>query len=103
MDNELKSNALGMGLKGQYELRKTIIRMVKDGKKGNEIAKILGVSEGHVSNVKKLYANGGAKALQPQKRGRPVGKNSILTPGQPQTHFYTIIRAVTMLVFAFID
>ena len=63
-----------MGLKGQYELRKTIIRMVKDGKKGNEIAKILGVSEGHVSNVKKLYANGGAKALQPQKRGRPVGK-----------------------------
>ena len=82
MDNELKSNALGMGSKGQHELRKTIIRMVKDGKQGNEIANILGVSEGHVSNVKKLYANGGAKALQPQKRGRPAGKNSILTPEQ---------------------
>ena len=75
MDNELKSNALGMGLKGQYELRKTIIRMVKDGKKGNEIAKILGVSEGHVSNVKKLYATGGAKALKPSKRGRPAGRH----------------------------
>ena len=78
----MKSNALGMGSKGQHELRKTIIRMVKDGKQGNEIANILGVSEGHVSNVKKLYANGGAKALQPQKRGRPAGKNSILTPEQ---------------------
>ena len=82
MDNELKSNALGMGSKGQFELRKTIIRMVKDGKQGKEIANILGVSEGHVSNVKKLYAKGGAKALQPQKRGRPAGKNSILTPEQ---------------------
>ncbi len=36
MDNELKSNALGMGSKGQFELRKTIIRMVKDGKQGKE-------------------------------------------------------------------
>ena len=82
MEEELKANALRMGRKGQHELRKTIIRMLKDGKKGNEIAKDLGVSKGHVSNVKKLYEKGGAKALQPKKRGRQAGKNLILTPEQ---------------------
>ena len=82
MEDELKSNALSMGSKGQHELRKTIIRMLKDGKKGKEIAKDLGVSEGHVSNVKKLYATGGASALKPAKRGRPAGRNAILTQEQ---------------------
>ena len=82
MEDELKANALGMGSKGQHELRKTIIRMLKDGKRGTEIAKELGVSKGHVSNVKKLYETGGAKALKPAKRGRPAGKNKILEPEQ---------------------
>lgn len=82
MEDELKTNALRMGSNGQYELRKLIIRMLKNGKRGNVIAKELGVSEGHVSNVKKLYENGGAKALNPVKRGRPAGKNKILTPEQ---------------------
>ncbi len=82
MEDELKANALGMGSKGQHELRKTIIRMLKDGKRGRDIAKELGVSEGHVSNIKKLYENGGAGALKPAKRGRPAGKNKILTPEQ---------------------
>ena len=37
----------------------------------------LGVSKGHVSNVKKLYEAGGAASLKPKKRGRPAGKNKI--------------------------
>ena len=82
MENDLKSDVLNIGSKGQHDLRKTIIRMLKDGKKGKEIAKDLGVSEGHVSNVKKLYEAGGAVALKPKKRGRPAGKNEILTPEQ---------------------
>ena len=82
MENELKSDALNIGSKGQHDLRKTIIRMLKDGKKGKEIAKDLGVSVGHVSNVKKLYETGGATALKPKKRGRPAGKNKVLTPEQ---------------------
>ena len=87
MENELKANALSMGSKGQHELRKTIIRMLKDGKKGKEIAKDLGVSEGHVSSVKKLYDQGGAKALQPKKRGRQAGKNLILLLAQLNREF----------------
>ena len=46
---------MSMGSKGRHELRKTIIRMLKDGWSGKQIAKNLGVSEGHVSNVKKLF------------------------------------------------
>ena len=91
MEDELKANALCMGSKGQHELRKTIIRMLKDGKRGKEIAKELGVSEGHVSNVKKLYETGGAKALKPAKRGRPAGKNKILTPEQEREIQKTIV------------
>ena len=91
MEDELKTNALCMGSKGQHELRKTIIRMLKDGKRGKEIAKELGVSEGHVSNVKKLYETGGAKALKPAKRGRPAGKNKILTPEQEREIQKTIV------------
>ena len=53
MENELKTNARKVGKEAQYEIRKTIIRMLKNGKKGKEIAKDLGVSEGHVSNIKK--------------------------------------------------
>ena len=59
-----------------------IIRMLKGGKKGMEIAKDLRMSAGHVSNVKKLYETGGAIALKPKKRGRPAGKNKVLTPEQ---------------------
>lgn len=82
MEDELKTDALNIGSKGQHDLRKTIIRMLKDGKKGNQIAKDLGVSKGHVSNVKKLYEAGGAASLKPKKRGRPAGKNKILSPEQ---------------------
>ena len=57
MEKEWKANARGAGAKGQYEIRKSIIRMLLDGKSGQETAKLLGVSEGHVSNVRKLYPN----------------------------------------------
>ncbi len=44
---ELKSDALNIGSKGQHDLRKTIIQMLKDGKNGSELkanAKSLGLS-----------------------------------------------------------
>jgi len=78
------SDAMRMGVKGQHELRKTIIRMEKDGKSGRQTAKNLGVSEGYISNVKKLYEKGGASALKPAKRRRLAIKNKILTPEQEQ-------------------
>lgn len=53
---------------------KTIVRMLKKGMKGNEIAKILDVSKGHVSNVKKAYAENGIKGIKPKHQGRCVGE-----------------------------
>lgn len=55
MEDELKANELSMGPKAQHELRKTIIQMLKDGKRGKEFAKELGLSEMYVSSVKMLY------------------------------------------------
>lgn len=79
MDNELKTDALHMGSEGQYGLRKLIAKKLIDAKKGKDIAKELGVRGGHVSNVRKLVREGGTKSLKPKKRGRPKGKNSVLT------------------------
>lgn len=40
-----------------------------------EIAKILGVSEGHVSNVKKAYEAEGIKGIKPKQMGRKKAIN----------------------------
>jgi hypothetical protein len=54
MENELKTNALKAGAEGQYQIRKNIIRLLKSGKSGRETAKLLDVSEWHVSNVRNI-------------------------------------------------
>jgi transposase len=82
MENELKINAKKVSIETQYEIRKTIVRMLKNGVKGSEIAKQLGVSEGHVSNVKKAYKQNGIEGIKPKKEGRKVGEKRILTPEQ---------------------
>ncbi len=58
-ENKLKTNARSVGTETQYEIRKNRIRLLKSGKTGREIAKLLGVSEGHVSNTKKAYQENG--------------------------------------------
>ncbi len=55
MEEELRINAQKVSTKTRYEIRKAIVRMIKSGIKDKNIAKQLGVSEGHVSNVKKAY------------------------------------------------
>lgn len=82
MEKEWKANARGAGAKGQYEIRKSVIRMLLDGKSGQETAKLLGVSEGHVSNVKKLYEQGGLEGLRIGQRGRKSGQKRVLTAEQ---------------------
>lgn len=48
MEKELRTNAVKMSPEEQYQIRKSIIRLFKQGKKNGEIAKILDVSERHV-------------------------------------------------------
>lgn len=82
MENELRTEVRKTTAETQYEIRKTIVRMLKKGMKGKEIAKILNVSEGHVSNVKKAYKEHGIDGIKPKHQGRKQGEKRILTPEQ---------------------
>lgn len=92
MEKELRTNAVKMSPEEQYQIRKSIVRLSKQGKNNGEIAKILDVSERHVRSVKKQYAEGGINALKPQKRGRSIGEKRILTPEQENEIQKTIVE-----------
>lgn len=82
MEEKLRTNAVRKSPKEQYELRKSIIRLVSKGKSNEEIAETLDVSERHVRATKKTYAEYGLDGLKPKKRGRKVGEKRRLTPEQ---------------------
>ncbi len=80
MEKELKTNAVKLSPEEQYQIRKSIVRLFKQGKKNGEIAQILDVSERHVMAVKKMYAENGIAGIKPKTRGRKTGEKRILTP-----------------------
>ena len=82
MGNELKTSAVRLSPREQYQIRKSIIRLAQKGKSNEEIAEILDVSLRHVQNTKKLYADGGIAAIKPRTRGRRKGEKRTLTPQQ---------------------
>lgn len=90
MEEELKLTAQKSSSETQYEIRKLIVRMLKQGIKGKDIANQLGVSEGHVSNVKSAYAKEGIEGIKPKVMGRKTGEKRILTPEQ-EKEIQTII------------
>lgn len=92
MENELKINAQKVSAETQYEIRKTIVRMLKNGIKGKEIAKQLGVSEGHVSNVKRAYEQNGSEGIKSKPMGRKQGEKRILTSDMEKEIMNVIIE-----------
>ena len=91
MEKELRVNARKADAETQYEIRKAIIRMLKNGMTGKEIAKQLDVSEGHVSNVKKAYETNGIAGIKPKHQGRKTGEKRILSPQQEKEIMRMII------------
>ena len=91
MDKELKTNAVRLSPEEQYQIRKSIIRLIKKGKNTEEVAEILDVSLRHVQNTRKLYADGGIAAIKPKTRGRRKGEKRTLTPGQEKEIQETIV------------
>ncbi len=79
LGEELRINAQKVSTETQYEIRKTIVRMLKNGIKGKDK---LGVSEGHVSNVKKAYKLHGIEEIKSKPMGRKMGDKRILTSEQ---------------------
>jgi transposase len=90
MENELKTNAVRLSPEQQYEIRKSIVRLVKKGKAIKEIAEVLDVSERHVYNTKKRYVEQGIAGIKPKIRGRRKGEKRMLMPEQ-EKEIQTII------------
>jgi len=82
MEKELKTNAKRLGPEEQFQLRKSIIRLSKQGKKTKEIAELLDVSERHVNATKKAYKENGFDGIKLKVRGRRLGDGRSLTPEQ---------------------
>ena len=78
----MRTNARQATTEEQYQIRKNIIRLLKEGKSGREIAKLLDVSEGHVSNVKTASTKNGISGIKIGTRGRRKGDKRTLTPAQ---------------------
>ena len=80
--NELEINATKMTPQEQYFLRKFIIRLHLQGKKTSEIEILTGAKTRHINSTIRKYKLGGYEAINLKRMGRPVGKNSVLTPEQ---------------------
>jgi len=82
MDKELKTNAKHASPEEQFQLRKSIVRLSKQGKKPAEIAEILDVSRRHVESTIKKYREQGFAGIKQKQRGRRMGAKRSLTPEQ---------------------
>jgi len=91
MEKELKTNAKQATTEEQYQIRKSIVRLMKDGISGREIARLLDVSEGHVSNIKKAYEKDGIAGIKIKARGRRMGSQRALSLDQELEIRQTIV------------
>ena len=82
MENDLKTKAKHASPEEQFMIRKSIIRLHKQGKKSAEIEETLDVSRRHVASTIKKYKEQGFAGIKPRKRGRKQGEQRTLTPEQ---------------------
>lgn len=92
MDKDLKTNAVNLSQDAQYQIRKSIIRLYKSGKRPKEIAEILDVSRRHAESTIKRYNELGMAGIRPGKRGRRKGDKRVLTPEQEKKIRSTIVE-----------
>lgn len=87
---ELKTNAKYLSQDEQYQIRKNIVRLLKQGHAPNEVGKMLDVSRSLVYATKKAYDEKGIDGIKAGKRGRRHGEKRILTPEQERIIRQTI-------------
>ena len=66
----------------QYEIRKQVIRLRKQGILNKVLAEGVGISEGRASKIWRSYIREGSKAISLGKRGRRTGEKRTLTMEQ---------------------
>lgn len=67
------TDARKLNQQAQFELRKQIVRLRKQGKEVKEISEITGISSTHISTIWQKYQRGGLDAIKPGVRGRRLG------------------------------
>jgi len=77
-----KIDARKLSTEAQQQIRNQAIRLKKAGRTYKEISEITGVHETTACKWYKSYLDGGKKAIQIKKRGRPKGSCRTLTPEQ---------------------
>ncbi len=63
----------------QYELRKQLVRLRKQGMNNKTAAEIVGISANHGSTIWQKYQRGGIEAIKPGARGRQPGAKRTLS------------------------
>lgn len=66
----------------QYELRKQLVRLRKQGTTNKAAAALVGISANHASTIWQKYQRGGLKAIKPGIRGRQIGAQRTLLQEQ---------------------
>jgi transposase len=66
----------------QYEIRKQVVRLRKQGFLNKDVAEGVGVSVGRASKIWQSYAKEGSKAIKLGRRGRRTGEKRTLTTEQ---------------------
>ena len=89
--DELRTNAKRLSPKEQYQIRKNVVRLLKQGVPPNVIASTLDISRSHVYATKKIYEEKGIDGIKPQRRGRREGEKRILTSEQEREIQKTIV------------
>lgn len=74
MEKEIKTNAKSMSPEEQYQLRKQIIRLLKQEMKAAKVAEMLDVSRQMVYDAKNAYEKEGLAGIKPKAKGRKVGE-----------------------------
>lgn len=66
----------------QYELRKQVVRLRKQGRSNLEVAAIVDTTPSHASKIWQTYQRSGIDGIKPKVRGRRKGANRKLTVEQ---------------------
>jgi transposase len=76
------TDARTLSPQAQFELRKLVVRLRKNGMRNKKIAEIVDTTPSHASAIWRAHERGGMDAIQPKVRGRRHGANRTLTAEQ---------------------
>ena len=75
-----------------YAVRKQVVRLKQQGKKGSEIAEMVGIYENRISQIWGAYQSGGLAGIKPKTCGRKKDTGRRLTPEEEKGIRATIIN-----------